>query len=430
MTSIWKWNLRQLGREIWVPIAAYAALGLATAPGALLLKPFVPAELVTSIGADSVATLLQILASSMLSVTTFSLSIMLAAFASAASGATPRATSLLKEDDVSRSVLATFVGVFIFSLAGLIGLQTGIYEDSGRLVLFVVTLVVLAAVIVQLVRWIGHLANFGRMSDTIDRLENAAADALAERLANPFLGGRELSVAGAEAAQTGHAIFPRVVGYLQMIDLAKLDTIAGKAGMRLAVAALPGSFVHPGAALAHVQTGPAPDDATARAIADCFVVARTRSYAQDPRFGILALAEVASRALSPAVNDPGTAIDILGRQFRVLTQWQDRAAPDVTYENLAIPALRLGDMMTDAFAAIARDGAGLIEVQIRLQKLLLGLALAAPEQFGPDALRMSERALALAEHALVLGDDIQVLRRLSADIRALIPVRRPIGATA
>ncbi len=57
------------------------------------------------------------------------------------------------------------------------------------MILFVVTLAVLAAVVFQLVRWIGHLADYGRLSDTIGRVEAAAAASLSPRMAQPFLGG-------------------------------------------------------------------------------------------------------------------------------------------------------------------------------------------------------------------------------------------------
>ena len=48
------------------------------------------------------------------------------------------------------------------------------------------------------------------------------------------------------------------------------------------------------------------------------------------------LAEIASRALSPAVNDPGTAIDVLGRLVRVLSRWELPAEPAVSVRS-AIP---------------------------------------------------------------------------------------------
>lgn len=417
MVAIWKWNLSQLARRIWVPIALYAALGVVTSLAALALKPMVPEGLAGRIGAEAVSTILQILASSMLAVTTFSLSIMTSAFGSAATGATPRAIALLKDDRVTQRVLATFMGAFLFSLSGLIGLQTGIYEASGRVILFVVTLAVLAAVVLQLVRWIGHLADYGRLGDTISRVEAAAAHSLALRMAQPFLGGRPLSPSQTEAP--GPDLRPEVTGYVQVIDMASLEALAQENGLELALMALPGSFVHPEAALLRVLRGPAPDADLQAALRRRFVIAPSQNFEQDPRFGVLALTEIASRALSPAVNDPGTAIDILGRQMRLLAQWQERSPADVTFQSLLLPPLRLSDLMTDAFAAIARDGAGLIEVQVRLQKVLAGLVAQAPQVFGPDAQRLSERAVQLAEAALVLEEDRAALRKLAAELVTL-----------
>ena len=432
MLAIWKWNLSQLARRIWVPIALYATLGVVTSVATLALKPLVPADLAGRIGAEAVSTLLQILASSMLAVTTFSLSIMTAAFGSAASGATPRAIALLKDDRVTQRVLATFMGAFLFSLSGLIGLQTGIYEASGRVILFVVTLAVLAAVVFQLVRWIGHLADYGRLSDTIGRVEAAAAASLSARMAQPFLGGRRL-IPGVEA-DLGAPILAEATGYVQVIDMAGLNDLAQAAGVELALCALPGSFVHPGVPLLRLRVGArvgANMGASVGAGADVgvdaerlaalrrrFVIAPARNFEQDPRFGVLALTEIASRALSPAVNDPGTAIDILGRHLRILALWHERAEAEVAFPALWVPPLRLSDLMTDAFAAIARDGAGLIEVQIRLQKTLAGLVAQAPWVFGPDAQRLSDRALRLAEAALVLEEDRDALRLLAAEVAA------------
>jgi hypothetical protein len=48
------------------------------------------------------------------------------------------------------------------------------------------------------------------------------------------------------------------------------------------------------------------------------IVGDVRSFDQDPRFGAVVLTEIASRALSPGMNDPGTAIDVIGRAVRLL----------------------------------------------------------------------------------------------------------------
>ncbi|WP_149142589.1 DUF2254 domain-containing protein [Gemmobacter caeruleus] len=425
MIALWKWNLSQFRRRIWVPIAAYAALGVATSIATWALKPLVPPDLPAKIGADAVATILEILASSMLAVTTFSLSIMTSAFGATASGATPRAITLLKDDRVTQRVLATFVGAFLFSLSGLIGLQTGIYEDRGRFILFLVTLAVLAAVVFQLVRWIGHLADYGRLTDTIARVETATREALAQRMAHPYLGGHPLSDSLAQDLAQRPAIRPRDTGYVQMIDMESLHALMESHKTDLAVTVLPGAFVHPGMAVAHLLgPGDLPED-LAPEILRRFVIAPTRSFDQDPRFGVLTLTEIAARALSPAVNDPGTAIDILGRQMRILTDWREREDATAQWSRLFVAPLRLSDLMTDAFASIGRDGAAMVEVQIRLHKMLAGLAALSPGLFRDAALRQSDRALALAEVALTLEEDRAVLRELNRALHDL-----PAGTVA
>lgn len=52
-------------------------------------------------------------------------------------------------------------------------------------------------------------------------------------------------------------------------------------------------------------------------IARAFLIGDERTFDDDPRFGLVVLSEIASRALSPAVNDPGTAIDIIGTFVRL-----------------------------------------------------------------------------------------------------------------
>lgn len=416
MASIWRWNLRQLRSELWVPVAAYGLTGLITAVIAGLLPQMFPEDWASLIKPGTLSTILQILAGSLFAATTFSVSIMLSAFGSAASGATPRATPLLQDDSVSQSVLATFVGAFVYSLVSIIGLETQLYSPDGRLFLFVVTLAVITAVIAQLVRWIGHLAHYGRLPDTIARVEDAAAEALTARLAQPYLGGRPLDDGGRRLAQEGVAVLSDRIGYLQVIDIEGLHKRAESAGLTLAVQVLPGAFVHRGTELLHILTA-LPDDGLEEALRDCFAIAPTRTFSQDPRFGIIALTEIASRALSPAVNDPGTAIDILGRQVRVLSLWAESAPALPRYPRVMVPGLRLSDLMLDAFAPIARDGAGLVEVQLRLQKALLALVETAPAVFGEAAIAASERALALAETALVLEADRQSVARQAERVR-------------
>jgi len=193
MISKWRWLLEQFLEKLWVLSVFYAILGLTTVFITLVIGPYLPAGTGSKLGAGATGTVLAILASSLLTVVTFSLGIMVSAFSGAAGAVTPRATPLLQADRTTQRVLATFVGAFLFSLIGIIALQASAYSENDRLVLFFVTLLVVAIVIVTVFRWIAHLSVFGLMPDSIDKVEAAAKAALLIRLKAPYLGGHALT---------------------------------------------------------------------------------------------------------------------------------------------------------------------------------------------------------------------------------------------
>lgn len=418
MISAWKWRLVQRLGEVGVTVALFGLVAVAAALGAVLAAPFVPDWATERFGGSSVQTILQILASSMLAVTTFSVSVMVTAFGSAASGATPRALGLLQRDPTTQRVLAIFIGAFVYALVGIIALESGYYGSAGRVVLFAISIVVVALIIIALIRWVQHLTRFGLLSDTIDRVEAAAREALADRTEAAHLGGAPW----VEPPTGAWPVGARRTGHVQYVDLGALQEIAAETGCRLWVEADPGAFVHPGKAL--VLCDALPVDAGARAaletrLAGAFAIAHGRSYEQDPRFGLIALAEIAQRALSPAVNDPGTALDILSRLARVLADWrpQGGAEGEPSFPAVHLRPLDPGDLLRDAFDAIARDGAGVIEVMVRLQQVLGALAALEGGAFaGPVATR-AERAARLAERSLPLEEDRARIVQMAAALR-------------
>ncbi len=192
MISHYTWYLREILKKVWVRVVSFALLAFLSVGLAWLLSPFLAEDIALKAGSDAVEQLLEVLTSSMLAVTTFSLSIAVAAFAAAAGTATPRAAVLLQQDRTTQNVLATFLGAFLFGLVGLIALNANLYNDAGLVVIFLFTVAVIGLVVVALIRWIDHLMSFGRMGDTLDRVEAATATALERRLGDPYLGGRRL----------------------------------------------------------------------------------------------------------------------------------------------------------------------------------------------------------------------------------------------
>jgi uncharacterized membrane protein len=421
MLSKWRLLLKELFEKLWFVAVLYAALALATNAAAIAIGPLLPEGLGASLGADSVEAVLTILASSMLSVVTFSLGIMVSAFAGAAGAVTPRATALLKTDRTTQRVLATFLGSFLYSLIGIIALNAGALTENDRLVLFFGTIIVVAIVVIAILRWIAHLTVFGLMTDSIGKVEQAAHRALTDRIEAPYLGGHGHS---GPPPSEAHPISQSKIGYVRYVHMDWLQDYADDHGCQIYLAALPGSFVHPGATLAYVL-GDQPEDAAK--ITRAFTIGTTRSFDQDPRFGLAVLAEIAERALSPAINDPGTAIDILGRAVRLLSTLADPRDPELLFPSIWVPALTLEDMMEDIFPPIARDGVALYSIQIRLQKSLRALAQIAPKRFGQLALTHSEHALTRCRPNL-LAHEIAAIETVSDQIASIAqtPRARPI----
>lgn len=363
----------RLGRQVWVRAALFTVIAVVVALAANYLGPLLPFEFGIDLAQNSVGSLLQIIATAMLTVSTFSVTAMVTAFSSATTTATPRSTPLLIADPTSQNAVSTFIGAFTFSLVGIVALSTGYYEPRGRTILFVATLVVIAIVVFTLLRWISHLSTFGRMADVIDRVEKAAATSLELHAESPTLGARPAVVVPPDATPV-HA---DAVGYVTHIDVAGLDRLAHRHGVDVHVRATPGRIADARVPLAAV-TGTVDDDVRA-GIRRAFRIEHHRTYEQDPRFGVIALTEIGSRALSAATNDPGTAIEVLAALQRVFARGLGtRATTEVDYERVYIPAPLLGDLIDDAFRPLARDGAADVEVQVRLQKCLASLAASAP----------------------------------------------------
>lgn len=410
MGRTWIMTLRRLARRMWGRLALQSLAAVAFIVIAGALGDRAPELAGVELGQDSVTTILQVLASSMLAVTTFSLTALISAYSSAASAATPRATRLLIEDPTSQNALAGFLGSFVFAIAGIVALASGYVGEQGKVLVFIGTLLVIAWVVITLVRWIEHLTRFGRMADILDRVEDAAATTLAEHARRPHLGGE----APREPEGAVVAVIARDNGFLTVIAMDRLAGLARDKGLRIHLTTLPGDDVRAGDVLAHVEGGP--DEAARDAVRDALLIERHRTYEQDPRLGLVALAEIASRALSPSTNDQGTAIEVLGALQRVLVESREVGVEhDVAHPAVHLPRVELADLLVDGFRPIARDGAGVVEVAIRLQRALAGVAAAWPPADRDTVVRMAEETARRSRAALTDPIDVEAVDRAVAE---------------
>ncbi|MFN2348404.1 MAG: DUF2254 domain-containing protein [Thioalkalivibrio sp.] len=410
-----RFQLQQLRKLLWVKPLIISLLSVGAAFLAKLTDDSGLGIWLPEVSPESVEALLSVMASSMMVIATLAVASMVAAYSSASSTATPRSLKLVIADDLSQNALSTFVGAFIYSIVSLTALNNQYYEDAGLFTLLVLTALVFSIVIVTFLRWVDGIARLGRIGTTIDTIERAAADALCRRRDAPALHG----IPASEDIPTGEKLFSPEVGYVQHIDMAKLQDCACEWQDRIRLAVLPGTFVTPDRPLAYIRSSSGEmTDEERKQLLEAFLIDKDRTFEDDPRFALVVLTEIASRALSPAVNDPGTAIDVIGRMVRLFLLWgQPHQTDDKTsdedeteYDRIEVPLLSVDDMFDDAFTPIARDGAATVEVAIRLQKGFRALASVDDEPVRKAALKYARLALQRAEQGLGTAEDIAAVR--------------------
>ncbi|MFG3346062.1 DUF2254 domain-containing protein [Streptomyces sp. NPDC048018] len=327
----------------------------------------------------------------------------------------PRYMRLWYRDRLQKAVLATFTGTFAFSFGLLRRVETGSVPDLG------VTLAG-AAVAVSLVLLLVYLNRFTH------RLRPVA---IAELVANL---GETVFTEGAEAvrgaAPRGDRSLPsggpvmRVRtergGAIQAFDVSGLLAEAARHDCVFVVPRLIGDFVPPGAVLVEVHGGRSRPDP--ERVAGHVALGAERTIEQDPAFALRVLVDIAIRALSPAVNDPTTAVQVINHIERFLhtvgtPRLPGRYVLADAHGNarLVLPGRTWDTYLQLAVCEIRDYGGTSVQICRRLRALLDGLLEALPPERHPAVLRESsllresvERAFAdPARRALAQQADLQ-----------------------
>jgi uncharacterized membrane protein len=132
---------------------------------------------------------------------------------------------------------------------------------------------------------------------------------------------------------------------------------------------------------------------------------------------MIVLTEIAQRALSSGINDPGTATDVIGTVTRLLCHWaeamQESEPGEVRYKRVHVHALAESRYFADVFGPLARDSAGQLEVTSRLQQSLATLGQLGYAPFVEPAAAQAERALKFSAKSMVIREDVRLLREIA-----------------
>ncbi|WP_425637992.1 DUF2254 domain-containing protein [Algoriphagus yeomjeoni] len=404
--------VNRIREQLWFRPFVFSLISVAVALAAHMADGTNLNDIVPIIKIESIKGLLDILSASMLVISIFAVASMVSAFSAASSTATPRSFKVVVRDDVSQYALSTFIGAFIFSIVATVAIDNGYFEEAGIFILFLITLVLFTLVILTFLRWVDRISRLGRLENTIVQIEDIAMKSFSCYIKNPLLNA--LPTTG--KFPSGKPVCSEAVGYIQHIDVETLQDLALELDLKIQLNCLPGKFVHKNFVTAFIHSSQEVDmDMVTQKVHASIHIGQTRLYDEDPRFGLIALTEIASRALSPGINDPGTAIQILGSHERLFFLWQDelenKTENELLYNRVEVLQIRMQDFFEDAFRPISRDGADNLEVMLRLQKTLSALATINHPEIKAAAIEFSKDAFDRASLAMDYKKDLITLER-------------------
>ena len=238
-------------------------------------------------------------------------------------------------DKVVIAVFAMTTMFIITTQLGLRSLQPDELAPSGGLITSLVLMILSGATIIW---YIGASMKSLRLDRTLQRMSN-----LIRRTVRSLLRERHLDTpapaTALEPPPDATPIGAPRTGYLSNIDTMALHQTATRTGARFGFDIVIGTFRMEGQTIGWVVPGPGGAVPSPAAIADAVDLEKARDPAYDIAYGIRILVDMAIMALSPAVNDPYTAVEVVNELTMVLVALaghdpgpRGRQGPDGTFE--------------------------------------------------------------------------------------------------
>lgn len=364
-------------------------------------------------GPDGARVLLSMIAGSTLTLTVLVFSITIVALQLASSQFSPRVLRTFLRDWYSQVALGVFTATFAYSITVL----RSVRSDEGDSEAFVPTLSVSLAFfwaiasLAVFVLYVHHTARSIRVATVIARIGKEARRTIAQEFPDrPSPAPRDRL-----AAPVVQAVVAPVSGLVLDVDLGRLRRLAEEADAVVVVAVPVGDFVPVGGTLLEVH-GATMDPAAAQR---CVSLGNERTMIQDLRFGFRQLVDIAERALSPAVNDPTTAVQALDQLHDLLRRLAVRPWPTGQVlgsdgcVRVVVPLPSWDEVVHLAIDEIRLAGAGSVQVDRRLRLLLEDLIAVTPDE--RRAPLEEELRLVSAGVNRTLGDEADRRRALVGD---------------
>ncbi|HEY6596619.1 MAG TPA: DUF2254 domain-containing protein [Asanoa sp.] len=370
--------------------------------------------------ADDARTLLIGISSTMVTVIALLLGLAVVALQLSSTQFSPRLLRNFLRDRPNQVVLGVFVGTFAYSAGGLftVGISGGQRVDEFPRFAVSVAIALLFLSLALLVFFADHLVH----SIQVDAIMRVV-----ERNTLPLVRAAEFSSEEPTPEPPAWAarVPSSVSGYLQRVDVSRLAAEAAQHGFAVRLRPRIGEHVVAGTTFAWVwrpTAGDTPPDVARLGRQALYRYTRLgfeRTLEQDPSFGLRQLVDMACKALSPAVNDPYTAVQAIERLSVLYAELATRPVGDCVVRDprgavvAVVAGRRFAEHLALGCGLIRRYGAREPTVAYALLRMLTTCAELAGDRPGRRAAIDREARLIVdaAERDTVEPADLAWIRR-------------------
>jgi uncharacterized membrane protein len=364
-------------------------------------------------GPSAARDLLAVIAGSLISVTGLTFSLTVVALQLGSSQYSPRLLQTFVTDRVVQLTLAQLVATFVYALTVLRTVRTGDDTASGstfvpRLSITLACALTLVSVL-ALVLFLGHLAQVLRVETMLRDVHDEGRATFEREVSGPD----PAAPAGFLPGGRAEVLSARSSGFLVGVDVGRLLPAAEEADAVVLLAARIGDSVVAGTPIGHVwlrrPAGPDPLRDLGRALDGAVRMDFERSPEHDIAYSLRKIVDIVVRALSPAVNDPTTAVHALSHVSALLADLAGRPLRPAEFRSgdgtlrVVVPQWGLADLVRLALEEPLQVAAGQPAVLRRVADLLREFVWTAPA--GSDALVRGhlDHAVRLAEQTTEIG---------------------------
>jgi uncharacterized membrane protein len=219
-------------------------------------------------------------------------------------------------DRITQLVLGMFVGTFVYCISAATSLPPARVQFEGPQLTATVGLLLMLATFASLILLVQHISTMLQAPNIAAAAGAELLDVVRAEIPDKVRSGDDHRPSGQEALDTlveaeGYPVRVRDTGYVQYIDPEYVLTLVRERNLVIHLLGKPGHFVSRGAVVALVWPAGRIDEQLEGQIRQAFQIGNQRAPTQDVEYAVNQLVEMAVRAMSPAINDPFTAMTCL-----------------------------------------------------------------------------------------------------------------------